>query len=207
MRSSSGDETVSTHSGESSSPSLPGSVVSDEDVGPGAEARRQATVCVAATQSAPQSRLSSCSTAEAASLAAPSAASGSRGDMVKGVTSRRGISEAQEFKRMARMIGEKAEFKYRTVRDAFVAVDANGDGKLDWREIRAFFQHFGLPEDVALHFFKLMDRDGSGDIDWKEFMAVFAPVFRPNEVFNLPPEGYRTWKLCPCVEGQRWYLS
>lgn len=190
VRSSSGDENASTHSGESSSPSLPGSIVSsDEDVAP----RNEVSVCIAATA---QSRSSSCSAREPREPVTE----------VKGVTSRYGISEATEFKRMARMIGEKAEFKYRTVRDAFVAVDANGDGKLDVHEITAFFKHFGLAEDVALHFFKLMDRDGSGDIDWKEFMAVFAPVFRPSETFSHPP-AYRTWRLCPSVEGQKWYFS
>lgn len=107
------------------------------------------------------------------------------------------------------MIGEKAEFKYRTIRNAFVAVDTNGDGKLDIDEVRAFFQHFGLPEDVALHFFTLMDRDGSGDVDWKEFMSVFGPMFRPQESFTLPANrsNCRTWKRCPSLEGQRWHFS
>lgn len=111
-----------------------------------------------------------------------------------------------EFKRLVRMIGEKAEFKYQSVRNAFLAVDTDGDGKLSMTEVSTFFQHFGFPASVASDFFTMMDRDGSGDVDWREFMAIFAPLFKQKEP-SCTPTSYRMWKLVPSLEGQRWHYS
>jgi len=59
------------------------------------------------------------------------------------------------------------------IREAFLRLDKNGDGKLTLKEINEGFQNAGLAEisDLEKHF-KQVDADASGSIDYTEFIAA-----------------------------------
>lgn len=183
-RMSSKSSTASTRSASpcSVAPSLPGSVDYEQDSG----SRSRSSSVSAGSRSSSKASISSSFTAD-----------------------------AQEVQRIARMINEEARSRcavdrYRPVRDAFMAVDTDQDGQISAAECTAFFQHFGMTEDIAVRFHILMDRTGTGRADWREFMAMFAPVFQKKDILSEPPtydEAYRTWRRCPAVNGQHWYFS
>jgi hypothetical protein len=105
------------------------------------------------------------------------------------------------------VIGSKAGFDYQTVRNAFLAVDTDGDGKLSLREVTAFAQYFGLPACTASQFFDLLDR-GDGAADWRQFMAMYGTVLSERESsFKPKPSSYRTWQRCPGIKGQQWHFN
>lgn len=97
-----------------------------------------------------------------------------------------------ELHQMALLISRRANSKFSgrvstDVRNAFLAVDTNGDGKLTPAELAAFCGHFDLTTEVATRFFTLLDPDGVGVADWSSFLARYAPVFRENTKFRLNP--------------------
>eukprot|EP00746_Dinoflagellata_sp_MGD_P095527 gnl/MRDRNA2_/MRDRNA2_38279_c0_seq1.p1 gnl/MRDRNA2_/MRDRNA2_38279_c0~~gnl/MRDRNA2_/MRDRNA2_38279_c0_seq1.p1 ORF type:complete len:250 (-),score=46.80 gnl/MRDRNA2_/MRDRNA2_38279_c0_seq1:344-1093(-) len=105
-----------------------------------------------------------------------------------------------ELKRIAKQVARKTDFSYRIIRNSFVAVDADGDGRLTSSEVESFCTHIGISASVAARFYALMDKDEFGNANWQKFMAVFAPVFK--EVSAEPP-CYATSRLC-LPRGQRW---
>lgn len=98
-----------------------------------------------------------------------------------------------ELDDLAVVIADRARSKfsgraYHDVRNAFLAVDIDGDGKLNQKELIAFCQHFDLSSEVAVRFFKLLtklDRRDTGFVDWSAFMATYAPVFNKKTDFQL----------------------
>jgi len=107
-----------------------------------------------------------------------------------------------ELKRIAKQIAQKADFTYRVIRNAFVAFDNDGDGKLSASEVNAFCAHFEISASVASRFYALMKKDEHGNANWQKFMAVFAPVFKGGEHSEKPP-CYATSRLS-LPRGQRW---
>lgn len=105
-----------------------------------------------------------------------------------------------ELKRIAKQLNQKANFSYRVIRNAFLAMDSDGDGRLSASEVESFCGHFGISASVASRFYALMDKDELNNANWQKFMAVFAPVFK--EVSAEPP-CYATSRLC-LPRGQRW---
>jgi hypothetical protein len=105
-----------------------------------------------------------------------------------------------ELKRIAKQVAQKTNFSYRVIRNSFVAVDSDGDGRLSSSEVESFCNHIGISSSVASRFYALMDKDENGNANWQKFMAVFAPVFK--EVSAEPP-CYATSRLC-LPRGQRW---
>jgi hypothetical protein len=88
-----------------------------------------------------------------------------------------------DLKALASTIAFHARFKfsgrvYQDVRNAFLAVDANGDGKLTPTEALAFCHHFDLSPATTSRFFKLLDHKETGLADWSSFLALYAPVFK-----------------------------
>lgn len=71
------------------------------------------------------------------------------------------------------MLGEKADFHYRIVRDVFLAADLDGDGRLSEADMVAVFQHFQLPADAAGELFALLLPAGNSQVEWCEFMTIF----------------------------------
>jgi len=97
-----------------------------------------------------------------------------------------------ELHQMALLISQRAASKFTgrvssDVRNAFVAVDTNGDGKVTPAELAAFCEHFDLTTEIATRFFTLLDPDDTGVADWSSFFARYAPVFRENTKFRLNP--------------------
>lgn len=103
-----------------------------------------------------------------------------------------------ELDEMAALIAESAQKKfsgrvYQDVRNAFLAVDANGDGKLNRTEAVAFCQHFDLSSEVASRFFTLVDRDETGLANWSSFLAKYAPVFNKKDDHRFNAGVNRKW--------------
>lgn len=101
---------------------------------------------------------------------------------------------ANELHQMAILISQRAASKYsgrvyQDVRNAFLVIDADGDGKICLAEARAFCKHFDLTPEIATRFFSLLDPHQSGLGDWSAFLAKCAPVFR----------GKSNWRLAPPV--------
>jgi len=110
-----------------------------------------------------------------------------------------------ELKRIAKQIGQKADFTYRVIRNAFLAVDADGDGRLSAAEVASFCSHFGFSGSFASRFYTLMDKDEHGNANWQRFMALFAPVFKEVQHPAEPP-CYATSRtpMLSLPRGQRW---
>jgi hypothetical protein len=95
-----------------------------------------------------------------------------------------------ELDDLAAVIADRARSKfsgraYHDVRSAFLAVDIDGDGKLNQMELIAFCRHFDLSSQVAVRFFNLLDRHDTGVVNWASFMAKYAPVFNKKTDFQL----------------------
>lgn len=92
-------------------------------------------------------------------------------------------TKMSELQDLANHIASRAKSKFsgrvfEDVRNAFLAVDENGDGKLTASEAQAFCEHFSLSAEKTERFFKLLDRHDTGLADWKSFLSVHAPVFK-----------------------------
>lgn len=95
---------------------------------------------------------------------------------------------------LATLIADRAQSMfsgrvYQDVRNAFLAVDANGEGKLTPSEALAFCQHFDLPPTTTSSFFALVDHCDTGLADWSSFLARYAPVFMKKTDHRLNGEG------------------
>merc|ERR1711869_96706 len=96
-----------------------------------------------------------------------------------------GKSKISEVHELATLLADQAQSKfsgrvYQDVRNTFLAVDADGDGKLTPTEALAFCQHFDLSPKTASRFFTLLeqlDHSETGLADWSAFLAAYAPVF------------------------------
>lgn len=89
---------------------------------------------------------------------------------------------SSEVHELATLLADQAQSKfsgrvYQDVRNAFLAVDANGDGKLTPTEALAFCQHFDLSATITSRFFTLLDQRETGLADWSTFLSQHAPVF------------------------------
>lgn len=103
-----------------------------------------------------------------------------------------------ELRQMAHLISQRAASKYsgrvyQDVRSAFLAVDADANGKISPLEAKAFCKHFNLTPETSKHFFSLLDPHGTGMADWSSFLARFAPVFFENTDWRLNP-GSNLWR-------------
>jgi len=109
-----------------------------------------------------------------------------------------GKSRTSELQALASLIAFHAQFKfsgrvYQDVRNAFLAVDANGDGKLTPTEALAFCKHFDLSPKTTASFLGLLDSDDTGLADWSSFLAAYAPVFQKKTDFRLNAGMGRKW--------------
>jgi len=103
-----------------------------------------------------------------------------------------------ELDELAHVIADRAQSKfsgrvYQDVRNAFLSVDANGDGKLTAKEALAFCQHFDLSPKVTSRFFSLLDHHETGLANWSSFLATCAPVFNKKTDFKLNAGAGRKW--------------
>merc|ERR1719321_2293923 len=85
-------------------------------------------------------------------------------------------AQSTELHDLADEIAKRAKTKfsgrvYQDVRNAFLAVDTNGDGKLTQSEALAFCQHFDLSSEIASRLFTLLDHNETGLADWSSFLA------------------------------------
>jgi len=107
-------------------------------------------------------------------------------------------SSGSELQALACVIADHAQAKfsgrvYQDVRNAFLAVDTNGDGKLTPTEALAFCQHFDLSPATTSRFFTLLDRSETGLADWSSFLAAYAPVFTKKTDLQRNPDMGRKW--------------
>lgn len=90
-----------------------------------------------------------------------------------------------ELKRIAKMIGAKAHYQYRVIRDAFLAADADGDGRLTEEELATFSNNFDVSMSVASKFYAALEKDEHGTVDWKRFLATYTHDLK-NVAANFP---------------------
>merc|ERR1711971_423413 len=87
----------------------------------------------------------------------------------------------KEINDIAYIIQERLTTKYKTVHDAFRALDLNKDGDVCLSETRRFIRNFGMPPDKADKIFKALDKDGSGSIQYDEFVSIFGAERKPQQ--------------------------
>jgi hypothetical protein len=112
------------------------------------------------------------------------------------------VNEKIEFKRILRQLAQNAEFKYRNIRNMFIAADTDNSGKLTLEETVQLFTNLRLESELARKFFSFIDKDKSGEIDWHEFMAAWGPVFTEKEGTSARDrrcvsQRYNTWRPVP----------
>eukprot|EP00441_Pelagodinium_beii_P027154 CAMPEP_0197660956 /NCGR_PEP_ID=MMETSP1338-20131121/51160_1 /TAXON_ID=43686 ORGANISM="Pelagodinium beii, Strain RCC1491" /NCGR_SAMPLE_ID=MMETSP1338 /ASSEMBLY_ACC=CAM_ASM_000754 /LENGTH=594 /DNA_ID=CAMNT_0043238419 /DNA_START=7 /DNA_END=1791 /DNA_ORIENTATION=- len=86
--------------------------------------------------------------------------------------------QSKEVNDIAEFIGEHLVVKYKTVQDAFRAVDLNKDGKLSQYEMRVFVKKFGLSVDAADLFFHALDTEDTGYVLYSTFVQLFGGIKR-----------------------------
>lgn len=63
------------------------------------------------------------------------------------------------------------------LRNVFLDLDFDRDGKLTRSESYAFCQHLNLPPEKGARFFNLMDGYKTGFVNWEAFLLKYAPLF------------------------------
>lgn len=91
-----------------------------------------------------------------------------------------------ELDELALVIADRARARgsgrvYQDVRNAFLAVDGDGDGKLTHAETIAFCQSFNLSPEMTSRFFTLLDIHKTGLASWSSFLAKHSPVFMKSQ--------------------------
>jgi len=103
-----------------------------------------------------------------------------------------------ELDNLAAIVADHAQSKfsgrvYQDVRNAFLAVDANGDGKVTHAEMLAFCQHFNLSSEIASQLFSLLDQHDTGLVHWSSFLTQCAPIFNKKSDHKLNAGVGRKW--------------
>jgi Ca2+-binding EF-hand superfamily protein len=80
----------------------------------------------------------------------------------------------KEINDIAAIVQDRLTTKYKTVADAFRAIDLNKDGTVCQFEMRMLFRNCGLSYGQADKVFAAMDADGSGEIQFDEFVSLFG---------------------------------
>lgn len=76
-------------------------------------------------------------------------------------------------------IGSKAASRYKSLRQCFLHIDADHDGRLDRKELHRVFRSFNMPEDHADRFFDILDTNGDESIDYEELRSLLGPYIQP----------------------------
>jgi len=82
---------------------------------------------------------------------------------------------SKEVNDIAAVIEARLTTKYRSIQDAFRALDLNKDGTVSKSEMRTFVRNFGMSNDAADKIFQALDTDNQGEIMYMKFMALFRP--------------------------------
>lgn len=80
----------------------------------------------------------------------------------------------KEVNDIALILQDRMTTKYKSVQDAFRAVDLNKDGSVCLQEMRTFFRNIGMSYSQAEKVFAALDQDGSGEIQYDEFIGLFG---------------------------------
>jgi len=82
----------------------------------------------------------------------------------------------RDLERTVTQITTKAGQKYRSMRTAFRAMDADHSGTVTRKEVQKFFSNYNFENGEADKLFDKLDKDGSGAVTQAEFQNVFAQV-------------------------------
>ncbi|CAK0895730.1 unnamed protein product, partial [Prorocentrum cordatum] len=100
----------------------------------------------------------------------------------------------KEINDIAMAIQDRLTTKYKTVQDAFRAMDLNKDGTVQLSELKIFFRSFGMPTDVAEKVFNVLCSDGGmdedGGVKYEEFTQLLGAE-KPKE----RSKGTPSWRL------------
>ncbi|GLE00301.1 hypothetical protein PINS_up009029 [Pythium insidiosum] len=84
--------------------------------------------------------------------------------------------ELESVLEIERQLAERILRNTRDLRAAFRKFDANGNGKLEYKEFRAVLKSYKFHEMEIRKVIRHLDRDVSGYIDYREFTSAFAIV-------------------------------
>merc|ERR1712032_100996 len=100
----------------------------------------------------------------------------------------------KEINDIAIAIQERLTTKYKSVQDAFRAMDLNKDGTVQLSELKVFFRSFGMPNDVAEKVFNVLCADGGidedGGVKYEEFTQLLG-ASKPKD----RPKGIPSWRF------------
>jgi Ca2+-binding EF-hand superfamily protein len=80
----------------------------------------------------------------------------------------------KEVNDIAVILQDRMTTKYKSVQEAFRAVDLNKDGNVCLHEMKTFFRNIGMSYSQAEKVFAALDQDGSGEIQYDEFIGLFG---------------------------------
>lgn len=80
----------------------------------------------------------------------------------------------KEVNDIAAIVQDRLVTKYKTVSDAFRAIDLNKDGTVSHHEMKTFFRNCGMSYAQADKVFFALDADGSGEVQYDEFIGLFG---------------------------------
>ncbi|CAK0830053.1 unnamed protein product [Prorocentrum cordatum] len=80
----------------------------------------------------------------------------------------------KEVNDIAHILQDRMTTKYKSVQDAFRAIDLNKDGGVCLQEMKTFFRNIGMSYSQAEKVFAALDTDGTGDVKYNKFIGLFG---------------------------------
>jgi Ca2+-binding EF-hand superfamily protein len=80
----------------------------------------------------------------------------------------------KEVNDIAHILQDRMTTKYKSVKEAFRAVDLNKDGNVCLHEMKTFFRNIGMSYAQAEKVFEAIDTQNTGEIQYKQFIGLFG---------------------------------
>ena len=71
------------------------------------------------------------------------------------------------------LLAETSE-RFKSMREAFMSIDRDGDGRVGWKELAAMCRRWNLPKEQVQSTIAKCDEDGDGLVDFAEFSSKFG---------------------------------
>jgi len=94
--------------------------------------------------------------------------------------------------------------RFSSMKDAFLKLDRNFDGRITAKEIRSLCREWNIPGSEAERVIKAADLDANGTLDFDEFAKRFDP-YEGDAVDDTTQAQAHPWDDRPCGGGGGWY--